>query len=163
VLGRAPRYGDAVGRRPSRLQLTLASLVVLGLAASVFQLLQPADGSRPLRPMVDSLRVLRSAVDSCQATVEQRRAELERYDAHVDSLRARVRGLEALDERGVPLDSYPIYRRAFDAYNDAVPDWAERADTIREAWSICLDLADTHNELADSIRRLGETFATGRQ
>lgn len=151
------------GPRPSRLKLLFVSVVVLVLVTSVYRLLQPEDPSLALRPLVDSLRVLRTVVDSCQSDVEVRRAELERYDAHVDSLRARVRGLEALDERGVPLDSYPAYRRAFNAYNEAVPEWDERADTIREAWSVCLNLADRHNRLADSVRRLGETFATGRQ
>jgi hypothetical protein len=59
-----------------------------------------------------------------------------------------------MDPRGVPADSYEAYLETFDAYNDAVPGWSERADTLQAQWRRCRDVTEVHNQLADSLRQL---------
>lgn len=105
----------------------------------------------------DELRVARVAVDSCR--LEVARGEMAFRDHHdrVDSLRERVRGYEALDQRGVPADSYAVYMEVFERYNRSVQAWTQRADTLEAEWEACREIVRAHNVLADSVRtRLAE-------
>ncbi|MGH7464411.1 MAG: hypothetical protein ACREK1_04490, partial [Longimicrobiales bacterium] len=78
-------------------------VVVVVLAFRGVRALLPSDPHAPLR---DTIAVLRAHADSCLADVESGAAQLRAYDHRLDSMRARVRSLEALDRRGVPADSF---------------------------------------------------------
>jgi hypothetical protein len=105
-------------------------------------------------PLRDSLQVLRLAADSCRADLDRGTALLHAYDERIDSLRTRVRRFESLDRRGVPADSYEVYLGAFEQYNDSVAGWTARTDTLRVRLDRCRTLTETHNMIADSLRRL---------
>lgn len=102
----------------------------------------------------DSLTTLRASSDSCRWQVESEAAALRAYDERLDSMRARVRELEALDRRGVPVDSYRVYMGTFNAYNDSVAAWGPLEDTVRALDARCRAIAEEHNLLMDSLRDL---------
>lgn len=110
--------------------------------------------SPPIAPLRDSLYVLRVAADSCRADLDEGSALLQSYDARLDSLRARVRAFEDMDARGVPVDSYAVYLGAFEEYNDSAAGWSLHADTLRTRLQRCRRVTQTHNLIADSLRRL---------
>lgn len=138
-------------RRVHPLLWAAAAILAAMLVREVVSLRRGPDEIGPLR---DELRVLRAATDSCRVALQGDAARMEAYDAHLDTMRARVRELESMDPRGVPADSYRIYLGAFDSYNDSVAGWSARADTVRARWERCRAVTETHNQLADSIRRL---------
>jgi hypothetical protein len=108
----------------------------------------------PHAPLRDSIAVLRVAADSCRVGVDSGVAALRGFNDTLTAMRTRVRGLEALDERGVPIDSYPVYMDAFEGYNRAAGEWAAREDSVRAQDGRCRDVARTHNVLADSMSRI---------
>lgn len=133
--------------------LILIGVLVL-VSGALFLILRSPDRPRdPLDPLADSIRALRAAADSCRTRIDEARARLERFDLQLDSLHTRLRTLEGIDPRGIPSDSYAAYLETFDRYNDSVPAWTARADSLRASWSRCRDLTALHNALADSLRR----------
>jgi hypothetical protein len=135
-----------------RAWLALAGIVIaVVLVLRGVRAMQPPDPRIELR---DSLAVLRMRTESCQRDVRADAAWLRAYDARLDSMRGRVRELEALDRRGVPVDSYTVYMGAFETYNDSVAAWAPLEDSVRAADARCREVALRHNALADSLRAL---------
>lgn len=137
------------------------AVVVAGLVAVLagggyvaWDLLGPPTPRERLTSLRDTLRARRAAADSCRRVLSYEEASFQDYDERIDSLRERVRGYEALDPEGVPADSYGIYLEAFDRYNDAVPGWEARAESLEAVWQECRALVREHNEMADSVRRL---------
>ncbi|HEX6306810.1 MAG TPA: hypothetical protein VFZ69_01415 [Longimicrobiales bacterium] len=131
--------------------IAAGALLLLVVAVRVVRSLRPPDPAIVLR---DSIAGLRASADSCRIEVDSGAAGMRAYGRTLDSMRARVRGMEALDPRGVPADSYDIYMAAFDAYNDSVEAWPEREDSVRALDARCRDLALHHNALTDSLRAL---------
>jgi hypothetical protein len=101
----------------------------------------------------DSVAVLRALADSCRAAVGEGESRLQAYHQRLDTMRARVRELEALHPRGVPADSYTVYMTAFVTYNDSAAGWQQRVDTLQAQLARCRALTATHNTAADSLRR----------
>lgn len=128
-----------------------AIVIALVVAFRVVRSMRPPDPRLVLR---DTIAVLRVRVDSCRSEVETMAAQMRGDFRMLDSMRARVRELEALDRRGVPIDSFDIYMQAFDAYNDSAGLWPEREDSVRARDARCRDIALRHNVLADSLRTL---------
>lgn len=133
------------------LLFVLTAAVLAGMALYARHYAQPRRRARALQ---DDLHIARLAVDSCRMTLSRAEAEFRAYDDRVDSLRGRVRDYESLRPGGVPVDSFDAYMKTFGRYNDAVPEWQARADSLRGHWQRCRDLALTHNQLADSLRNL---------
>jgi hypothetical protein len=106
----------------------------------------------PQEALRDTLATLRTRADSCRSEVDQRAADLREYDRRLDSMRARVRELEALDQRGVPVDSFRLYMSVFNAYNDSVAAWPPLEDSVRALDARCRAVAEQHNVFADSLR-----------
>jgi hypothetical protein len=102
----------------------------------------------------DSLQVLRVAADSCRAVLDDGQAGLREHNALLDSMRGRVRELEAHDPRGVPVDSYAVYMDVFEAYRDSAAGWGARIEVLQDAREHCRIVTERHNLLADSLRRL---------
>jgi hypothetical protein len=132
--------------------LIVAAIVVMIVLA--FRGLRAIMQTDPHAALRDSLAALRAHADSCQSEVEDRAAQLRAFDERLDSMRARVRELEALDRRGVPADSYRVYLGTFNAYNDSAAAWPPLEDTVRALDARCRTVAEHHNVLADSLRRL---------
>lgn len=107
-----------------------------------------------LEQLRERLADLRAAAEECQVTVRREEQAFANYRAQVDSLRQEVRDFEAMDDRGVPAARYEEYLDAFDDYNEAVPVWEERADTLRARSRACRALAERHNAMADSLRAM---------
>lgn len=135
-----------------RAWLVATALVLLLVVAFRFvRSLRPPDPRIVLR---DTIAVLRAQADSCRSDVDSMAARMRDDYRTLDSMRARVRELEALDRRGVPIDSFDIYMDAFDAYNDSAGLWPEREDSVRAYDARCRDVAMRHNALTDSLRAL---------
>jgi hypothetical protein len=132
--------------------LVVAAIVVV--SALVFRGARARWLADPHAPLRDSLAVLRVRADSCRAEVDGRAAQLRAYDRRLDSMRARVRELESLPRRGVPIDSYSVYMAKFNAYNDSAAAWPPLEDTVRALDAHCRTVAEQHNALADSLRQL---------
>lgn len=114
-----------------------------------------------LRRMREDLAGLRASAENCQVALSREEEAFQRVRAEVDSLRGEVRDYEALDDRGVPADRYDEYLEVFDRYNESVPVWQERADSLRAHSEACRGAARRHNALADSLRDLLEALQSG--
>lgn len=135
-------------------------IVLLVLGYRGIRNLQPGD---PHAPLQDSIAALRIIADSCRFDVDRGVADLREFNRTLDSLRTIVRDYEALDVRGVPIDSYRVYMDAFTMYNDSVEAWAAREDTVRAQDTRCRTVAERHNRLADSLRSLLTESASRRR
>jgi hypothetical protein len=138
--------------------LIVAAIVVVIVVA--FRGIRGMRQSVPHAALRDTIAVLRAQSDSCRSIVDARAAALRAYDRRLDSMRARVREMEALDRRGVPVDSYTVYMSNFNAYNDSAAAWPPREDTVRALDARCRNITEQHNTLADSLREL--VFPTSR-
>lgn len=130
-------------------------VVVLAAVTAVVILLLPRgdEESSSAELVRENLRVLRAAADSCRAEVDRESAALDEYADRLDSLHARVRGLEDAEIGGVPADSYETYLTEFDRYGDSVAAWSGRADSLRVRDDRCRDVARAHNRITDSLSR----------
>lgn len=146
--------------RPPRHVLLL--LTVLGAAALALLWIRVTGAPTP-RERLEELRhdlvALRSAADSCRDALAAEEASFQSYRSELDSLRGRVRAYEALDPRGVPADSYAAYLELFEAYNRGVRRWDAVSETLQAHWRECRRVAETHNLLADSARRLADSVS----
>lgn len=132
--------------------LAAAALGVVALVAWLaIAYVQPRREARTLR---DEIRTRRMTVDSCRMVLSQEQADFRAYDDRVDSLRRKVRTYEGLHPEGVPADSFRAYMETFGQYNDAVPGWEARAESLRGRWRACRTLTRRHNALVDSLRGL---------
>lgn len=138
----------------TRIFLIVAFVLLAAGGLVLHRVSRPPSFAEIIQPLRDTLRELRSAVEACQSGLEQDAAGFQRYEQGMDSLRSRVRELEAIDPRGVPADSYQSYLEAFDGYNDSVSRWSQRTDTLRLRWARCRELTESHNTLADSLSRV---------
>lgn len=139
----------------SRAAVVAAVVAVLaGSGYVAWDLLGPPSAGERLSALRDTLRARRVAADSCRRVLSYEEASFREYDDRVDSLRRRVRGYESLDPEGVPADSYGTYLEVFDRYNEAVPGWEARAESLEAVWEECRALVRAHNDVADSVRRL---------
>ena len=129
-------------------------LIILLMGVTLFQMLTRTRERNHLLMVRDSVQDLRAATDSCARILEQRKADMTAYAERVDSLRERVRDLEALHARGVPADSYDVYLAAFDGYNRGAAAWDAPAGALRATLQNCRALAERHNTLVDSLRTL---------
>ena len=131
-------------------------LIIAGIVIMVVLAFRGVRAMRnnPLEALRDTLVTLRTHADACRFEVDQRAADLRAYDRRLDSMRARVRELEALDERGVPVDSFRLYMSVFNAYNDSVAAWPPLEDSVRALDARCRNVAEQHHVLADSLRDL---------
>jgi chromosome segregation ATPase len=128
-----------------------AVLLAAGGIVSVSRMLQHPG---PVEDARAELRQLRAEIDSCQAALDTSQAGLLAYNDQLDSLRGRVREMEALHPRGVPADSYAIYIETFRQYNDSVAGWEQQVETLQETRSDCVSFIAQHNMMLDSLRRL---------
>lgn len=140
--------------------LLIGGTVLVGAVTLIYENLGPPPRDH-LFALRDSIRVLRVAADSCQARLDVQSASFQEFDARLDSLRHRVREFEGRNPAGIAADSYAVYLEAFDSYNDSVAGWRQRADTVRARWAVCRDIAEQHNQFADSLRRLLEQRMSG--
>jgi hypothetical protein len=124
-------------------------IVLLVLGYRGVRNMRPSD---PHAPLHDSIAHLRVVADSCRFEVDAGVAGLREFNRTLDSLRTIVRDYEALDERGVPIDSYSVYMDAFTMYNDSAAAWSAREDTVRARDARCRVVVERHNTLADSLR-----------
>jgi hypothetical protein len=143
---------------PTRRRATVLAAIAVGavLVAAVFSLAAKLERGRTMDELTalrDRLAGLRVRVDSCQTELAREETLFRRFDLRVDSLRTVVRDFESMDAAGVPEERYAEYLEAFGRYNDAVPQWEERADTLRVHEAFCRSLAERHNALADTLRR----------
>lgn len=143
------------------LLLAAAAIVVLGYVGGGGFLERRAQAAE-LERLRDGLGRLRAASEECQIAVQREERAFEEYRAEVDSLRQEIRDFESLDDRGVPAEQYEEYLEAFDDYNESVPLWEERADSLRARSEACRALVERHNTLADSLRTFIEQVETGR-
>lgn len=132
--------------------LIVAAIVVISVL--LFRGVRGLMQSDPHAALRDSIGALRARADSCRWDVDGRAAQLRAYNRRLDSMRSRVREMEALDRRGVPVDSYRVYLEAFNTYNESVAAWPPLEDTVRALDGRCRELAEQHNVLADSLREL---------
>lgn len=132
--------------------LIVAAIVVVVVLA--FRGVRAVLQSDPHAALRDSIGSLRARADSCRWQVDDRAAQLRAYDHRLDSMRARVRQMETLDRRGVPIDSYRVYMETFNRYNDSAAAWPPLEDTVRALDARCRTIAEQHNILADSLRNL---------
>jgi hypothetical protein len=134
--------------------LAVALIVALAVSGALFRrgATPGADtvGRDPAPLELRELRDLREAVAACHAEVEAEQARFQAHQDRVDSLHAVVRGHES-DDRTVPAAEFDDYLEAFDAYNEAVRHWHDRAAALQTAWEECRALAERHNERVDSL------------
>jgi hypothetical protein len=132
----------------------ILALIALVIAGHAYLRSRPPGPRERLETLRAELQVLRLSVDSCQASVAAQDERFRTYDTRLDSLFERIEAYESLDPEGVPADSYALYLETFDQYNESVPGWSGRADSLRARWGACRTLTQSHNLLADSVRRI---------
>lgn len=140
-----------------KLRTALLTVAVVAVAAlftvSVRSLLQRQRTRIEIEGLRARLFEARGDAQSCQRSLAARERAFRRLDADVDSLREAVRAFERMDARGVPEEQYEAYLEAFDGYNDSVGVWEAQAGALRAAEEACRGVVETHNALADSLRR----------
>lgn len=136
----------------SQIAFMIVAAALILVAGRVYRMTRPPSPSEELAPLREELALFRAAADSCNAEYEALEEDFRRYEARLDSLKNAVREFESLDPNGVPGEEYPEYLEAFDAYNEAVPEWEERTDSLESRRARCESLTEQHNALADSAR-----------
>jgi hypothetical protein len=136
-----------------RFLLLLAAAIVIA-GAGLLSLGRTLGQPGAIAQTREALQVLRTAVDSCHAALAGNQEELLAYNEYLDSVRTRVRDLEALHPRGVPADSYRLYMQEFQRYNDSVAIWDARVAELTTARDECAVVTTAHNEMLDSLRIL---------
>ena len=145
-----------------RIQLTfmIVAAALILVAGRVYRATRPPPPAQELAPLREDLAVFRAAADSCNDAYALLEEDFRLYEARVDSLRQAVRDYESHDPNGVPGEEYPAYLETFDAYNEAVPEWEARTDSLETQRDRCRSLTERHNALADSAR--GRLIDLGR-
>jgi hypothetical protein len=138
----------------SRIPALLVAVAVLAAAAGIVTIARTLHHPGAIAEMRAEVAGLRAEADSCRAALGVGQQELLSYNEQLDSLRARVREMEALHPRGVPADSYPVYMGVFEQYNDSVAGWDDRVDGLRSERERCIAITERHNVALDSLRRL---------
>lgn len=136
--------------------LVLALITAVVIVAGLLSVARTLRGPRAIEDMRDVLAELRTATDSCHATLADSQDELLAYSDWLDSARARVRAMEDLHPRGVPADSYAIYMDVFRLYNDSAEMWEVRVAALEAERDACAATTAAHNAAIDSMRRLLE-------
>jgi uncharacterized protein YdcH (DUF465 family) len=140
--------------RRVRVFLAIAGVAVLVVAVEGgLNLLHRHRTLQALEALRDQVYDARVAADACRNELAYTQRLFERFDTLVDSLHQEVRKLEALDSRGVPQPRYGEYLKDLHAYNDSVASWHLKADSLKAREATCRRLAETHNTLADSLKR----------
>ena len=137
--------------------IALAALVLLvsaGLAGGT--ILERNRQIREMELLRQRLQQARFSVDSCRVFPAQEEQSFRRFDARVDSLRREMEAFEDPSLGGVPQNEYEEYLEVFEAYNQAIPAWEARADSLKASEDICRTLVERHNVLSDSIRQSRE-------
>jgi chromosome segregation ATPase len=137
-----------------------AGLLALAVAVVIGSLVLVDRGGRadPLEERAGELRqeirALRDRVDACLARQDRLAARFESVMERTEDLRERVAAFEAMDPEGVPAEQYGAYLEAFDEYNDAIPEWEELGETLREKAGRCRTLTEAHNERLEHLQGL---------
>ncbi len=131
--------------------MIFASFAIL-IAGRVYRMTRPPSPQELLAPLQQELASFRAAADSCNTRYGIVEARFRAIDQTVDSLRQVVLRYESMDPAGVPGEEYAEYLEAFDAYNESIPVWEARADTVERLNGQCRLMTEGHNELADSLR-----------
>jgi len=131
--------------------MIFASFAIL-VAGRVYRMTRPLTPQQILAPLQTELAAFRAAADSCNTRYGIVEARFRAIDQEVDSLRGVVLRYESMDPEGVPGRQYAEYLDAFDRYNESVPIWEARADTVERLNGQCRLMTEGHNELADSLR-----------
>jgi len=142
----------------------LLALGVIAGAAFTAWGVRSALEQRALRAEIDAIRgellMLRVSSADCQAALAEEELLFRHFAAEVDSLRDAVGLYEALDVRGVPGEQYESYLELFDRYNRSVPEWRRQAEALQVNWASCQRVTQSHNVLADSLRRRVEALTS---
>jgi hypothetical protein len=138
----------------NRVPIIVIGVAILAAAAGIVTVARTLQHPGAIAEVRAELSGLRAAVDSCRTVLDAGQEQLFAYNAHLDSLRGRVREMEALHPRGVPADSYGIYMGVFRQYNDSVAGWDARVDLLQAKRERCVEVTDAHNAVLDSLRRL---------
>ena len=133
--------------------LVVLALLVTG-ALAVGRIVEQSRERARFEAMRERLGELRRDAEDCRLVLAREEDAFRRFARRVDSLRSAVRGYE--DDGGVPEEVYEEYLAVFDRYNEAVPRWEARADSLRDFEAECRALVETHNLLADSVRAVLE-------
>lgn len=110
---------------------------------------------RRMQSLVESMREARVALDSCRTSLGEEQTAFRAFDHGVDSLKQALEDFESAGGR-VPAARYDAYLSTFERYNAAVPEWQERADSLRAHWRTCSELTRRHNEIVDTLRELAQ-------
>lgn len=137
----------------SPLRVFVLAVAAVAMVAGVLNIRDNQRTNREFEALRREIALARMAADSCRGSLMLLEADFQSFGESVDSLRTEVRGLEALDPRGVPEARYDEYMERFHAYNDSVSAWDARVDSLRAAEAACRVLVERHNLLSDSLRR----------
>lgn len=141
-----------------RISLTLLAVAALAGGITLVRWLSlPPEDTRLTALLADAER-LRDDADACAGALAVEETRFREFDREVDSLRAALREYETAGvRRTVPADQYDDYMALFERYNEAVPHWHARADSLREQWARCRGVAEEHNNVVEAAaaRRYG--------
>ena len=144
----------------TRTQVAIGIVLVLGSAATLVfggrRILDQRRTSQEITRLRDELYPARVTAERCQRSIAAGEGALQAFDARLDSLRTEVESFEALDRRGVPIESYEEYLGRFDSYSDSVNVWEAQERQLRAADAACRGVIRQHNELSDSLQRVLE-------
>ncbi len=96
---------------------------------------------------------VRSALDRCMTQLDRWEQSFWSHERETTLLRSQIERFESLDPEGVPMDRYEEYLDVFEQYNEAIPIWEARADSVRAQHQRCGTLAERFNEKRDALER----------
>jgi hypothetical protein len=133
---------------PILLSLSAAALLFVGID----RLLERRRISAEVTRLRGELFQARASAERCRGQLTNSEARLREFDDVIARLRAQVDSFTALDDRGVPEDRYDEYMVSFEAYNDSVAAWDDRARRLRTSEASCRQTIEYHNALSDTLR-----------
>jgi hypothetical protein len=130
-------------------------LALLALGSAWADRRAEADSPRArAEAMRQEVRAAQAEAEECLAALELARSRFEAQTRQTEALGARIRRLEALDDRGVPADSYDVYLETVERFNASIEGWELRGEAVTEEREECLAVVEDRNLLADSLRRI---------
>jgi len=142
-----------MGRAQRRVLIGVGLLVLVAGASAISRVTQASSNVAIAEELRGELREIRGQLELCRATQDRVELRFQTLTQDTERLREELDILEALDPRGVPAARYPEYMQRVEAFNEAVPEWERQAEELQAQSARCRQLAEFHNERADSLQR----------
>jgi hypothetical protein len=102
----------------------------------------------------EEVRLAQAEAERCMEHLAASNLRFQSQRRQTQAFQSRIDALEALDDRGVPADSYDVYLETVERFNASIEGWELRGEALVTTQQRCRALVEDRNVLADSLRRI---------